>query len=133
MSSSLQQDIDDLTQRHASFKQKWMDKQRSIADLLTSGIDACRTSADDSQRNKHDTLAGDITDPSDLANALLEYLTVNVPVSVTKLTQIFSRDEKEISELLGTLKRTHQITLDEDGQTVLSRVLVSVNVMWHVG
>ena len=131
MSSSLQQDIDDLTQRHASFKQKWIDKQRSIADLLTSGIDACRTSADDSQQNKHDTVACDITDLSDLASALLEYLTVNAPVSVTKLAQIFSRDKEEISELLGNLTRTHQIKLDEDGQTVLSRLLVSATVMQH--
>ena len=129
MSSSLQQDIDDLAQRHASFKQKWMDKQRSIADLLASGVDACHTSADDSQRNEHDTVEGNTTHRLDLASTLLEYLTVNAPVPVAKLAQIFSRDKEEISDILGHLMKTHPIQLDEDGQTVLSRVPVGANIM----
>lgn len=116
VTSSVQNDIEDLTRRHTLFKQKWLDKQRNISDLLASAIVACRTSADDIHQNEQQhVLPSDSMDNSDSEHLLIEYLTKHAPISVTTLAQVFSKEEEQIINLLKNLK----IKLDTDGKTVL--------------
>jgi hypothetical protein len=117
LTSSLQNEIDDLNRRHTSFKQKWLDKQRNISDLLASAVVACRTSADDIPHIKQqDTFLSDTIDNSEFERSFIDYLTKHAPVSVATLAQIFSKEDEEINNLLKHLK----IKVDTDGKTVLS-------------
>jgi hypothetical protein len=117
VTSSLQNEIDDLTRRHTSFKQKWLEKQRNIADLLTSAVVACRTSADDiPHTNQQQTPSSDSINESEFERSFIDYLTKHAPISVSNLAQIFSKEDEQIYNLLKSLK----IKLDTDGKTVLS-------------
>jgi len=115
--SSVQNDIDDLTRRHTLFKQKWLDKQRKISDLLASSVVACRTSADDIHQNEQQQqeLPSDTMDDSEFEHLLTEYLNKHAPISVTTIAQIFSKENEQIINLLKKLK----IKLDTDGKTIL--------------
>jgi hypothetical protein len=116
ITSSLQNEIDDLTRRHTSFKQKWLEKQRNIADLLTSAVVACRTSADDIPHNdQQQTSSSDNIDDSEFERSFIDYLTKHAPISVSTLSQIFSKDDEQIYKLLKYLK----FKLDTDGKIVL--------------
>lgn len=116
IASSLQKEIDDLNRRHTSFKQKWLDKQRNISDLLASAVVACRTSADDIPHieQQHTSLSDTINDP-EFERLFIDYLTKHAPISVTTLAQVFSKDDEQIHNLLKNL----HIQLDTNGQTVL--------------
>jgi hypothetical protein len=115
--SSLQNEIDDLTQRHTTFKQKWLDKQRNISNLLASAVVACRTSADDILHTKpKQILSTDTINDPEFEQLLIDYLTKHAPVSITTLAQVFSKEDEQINIVLKKLK----IKLDTDGKTVLS-------------
>lgn len=121
ITSSLQNEIDDRTRRHAAFKQKWLDKQRNISDLLASAVVVCRTSADDiihkdDEEEQQQKFSSDIINDSKFERLFLDHLTKHAPISVSNLAQIFSRDDEQINSLLKKLK----IKLDTDGKTVLS-------------
>ncbi|CAF4966774.1 unnamed protein product, partial [Rotaria sp. Silwood1] len=126
--SSLQNEIDDLTQRRTLFKQKWIDKQRNISDLLASTIVICRTSANDihsnetsllplsSQRQQlQQSLSSDTIDDPEFERLFIDYLTKHTPISITNIAQIFSKEDEQINYLLKKLK----IKIDIDGKTIL--------------
>ena len=117
ITSSLQNEIDDLTRRHTSIKQKWLEKQRNISDLLASAVVTCRTSADDIPHpdQKQQTLPSDSSEDSAFQRSLTDYLTAHAPVSVSTLAQIFSKENEQIRHALTSFK----IKLDADGETVL--------------
>ncbi|CAF2555084.1 unnamed protein product [Rotaria sp. Silwood2] len=126
ISSSLQNEIDDLTQRRTLFKQKWIDKQRNISDLLASAVVACHTSANDihsndsqqpspQQQQLQQLLSSDTIDDPDFERLFIDYLTTHAPVSITTTAQVFSKEDEQINYLLKKLK----IKLDIDGKTIL--------------
>ena len=117
MTSSLQNEIDDLNQRHTSFKQKWLNKQRDISNLLASAVVACRTNAENIQHNEHQqVLPSDTNDDPELKRLLIDYLTKHAPISIAALAQIFSKEDEQINNVLKNLN----IKLDPDGKTILS-------------
>ncbi len=116
ITSSLQNEIDDLTQRHTTFKQNWLNKQRNISNLLTSAIVACRTNADDIHHTKQRIQPSDTNNDPEFERLILDYITKHAPVSISTLAQIFSKEDEEINNLLKNLK----IKFDTDGKTVLS-------------
>ncbi|CAF3533588.1 unnamed protein product [Rotaria sp. Silwood1] len=131
--SSLQNEIDDLTQRRTLFKQKWIDKQRNISDLLASTIAICRTSANDIHSNEtsllslssqqqqqqrqqlQQSLSSDTIDDPEFERLFIDYLTKHTPISITNIAQIFSKEDEQINYLLKKLK----IKIDIDGKTIL--------------
>ncbi|CAF0732700.1 unnamed protein product [Adineta steineri] len=113
--SSLQNEIDDLTRRHTTFKQKWLEKQRNISNLLASAVVACRTSANDIHLNEQQILPSDTIDDSQFERLFIDYLIEHAPISITNLAHIFSKEDEQILNLLKNLK----IKLDIDGKTVL--------------
>ncbi|CAF1480959.1 unnamed protein product [Rotaria sordida] len=126
ISSSLQNEIDDLTQRRILFKQKWIDKQRNISDLLTSAVSACRSSAHDIHSNEsqqqeqqqqqlQQELSSDTLDDPDFERLFIDYLTKHAPVSIATIAQVFSKEDEQINYLLKKLK----IKLNIDGKTIL--------------
>jgi hypothetical protein len=116
ITSSLQNEIDDLTRRHTSFKQKWLEKQRNIADLLTSAVVTCQTSANDIPHNdQQKKSSSDTIDDSEFERSFIDYLTKHAPVSMSTLSQIFSKEDGEIYNLLKKFK----FQIDTDGKTVL--------------
>lgn len=115
IASSLQNDIDDLTQRHTSFKQKWLEKQRNISDLLASAVATCKISADDIPHHEQSISKSDITDDSEFEHSFKDYLTKNAPVSINTLAQVFSQEHEQIQSLLKKLN----YKLDNDGKIVL--------------
>jgi len=117
ITSSLQTEIDELTRRHTTFKQKWLAKQRNISDLLASAVVVCRTSADDILQNERQkqTSLSDTIDDSEFERLFIDYLNKHAPVSITTLAQVFSKEDEQINNLLKNLK----IKVDTDGKTVL--------------
>jgi len=116
ITSSLQNEIDDLTRRRTTFKQKWLEKQRNISNLLVSAVVACRTSANDIPHTEQQQISlSDSTDDSKFERLFIDYLTKHAPVSVTTLAQVFSKEDEQINNLLKNLN----IKLDTDGKTVL--------------
>jgi hypothetical protein len=130
MTSTLQNEIDELTQRHTSFKQKWLDKQRNIADLLASAAVACRTSVDDTHQSEHQqALPSDTIDNPEFERMIIDYLTAHVPISVETIAQVFSKEDEQINRLLKTLINKNLIKLDTDGKTVLSLVSIKTTLI----
>ncbi|UJR28833.1 hypothetical protein I4U23_010057 [Adineta vaga] len=119
--SSLQNEIDDLNRRHTTFKQKWLDKQRNISDLITSAVIACQTNADDihpveqEQQKSSSSSSSDAHDDSQFERLLIDYIIKHAPISITNLGQILSKEDEQIIKSLQHLK----IKLDIDGKTVL--------------
>jgi predicted transcriptional regulator len=119
--SSLHTDIDDLTQRRTSIKDKWLNKQQNIAHLLASAVAVCRTNVD----NLHQpVISSDAPHQSDFDRSLLDYLKHHAPVSVSTLSQIFSQENSEVLKHLTDLTGKGLIKFDADGQMVLSIVQV---------
>ena len=116
ITSSLQTEIDDLTHRHTTFKQNWLDKQRNISNLLASAVVACRKNADDVHHTKQQIRSSDTNNDPEFERLVIDYITKHAPVSITTLAQIFSKEDEEINNLLKNLK----IKFDTDGKTVLS-------------
>lgn len=120
--SSLHTDIDDLTQRRTSIKDKWLTKQQNIANLLASAVAVCRTTANDLHQPLTST---DAPHQSDFERSLVDYLRHHVPVSVSTLAQIFSQENGELLKHLTDLADKQLIKFDADGQMVLSIVQVN--------
>lgn len=121
IASMLQKDIDDLTQRRTSLKKRWIDKQRTISDLLVSAVAVCRTSANDvhlhtQEQEQQQELISDTLDDLEFERSLIDYLTKHAPISIASIAQNFSKDEEQINNLLKKLK----VKLDCSGKTVLS-------------
>ena len=118
--SSLQNELDDLRQRRTTFKQKWLDKQRNISELLASAIVVCRTSADDISHHEKQqpatAIQSDTINNVDFERIFIDYLTKHAPIAVSTLAQVFSKEDEQIYNLLTNLK----IKLDNDGKTILS-------------
>lgn len=125
ITTSLQNEIDDFTQRHITFKQKWLEKQRNISDLLTSTAITCRKHTDEicpSHDQQQNFSSNNITDPS-FQHSFIDYLKKHTPVTITTLAQIFSKDDEQISQLIQLLK----LKLAADGQTVLPLLATSLS------
>lgn len=126
ITTSLQNEIDDFTQRHVTFKQKWLEKQQNISDLLASVAVTCRTNsnANSTSNNQQQTsnISSDNINDSEFQQSFIDYLSKHPSVTVATLAQIFSKDDEQIHHLLKILK----LKLDSDGQTILP--LRSTNV-----
>lgn len=125
ITTSLQNEIDDFTQRHITFKQKWLEKQRNISDLLTSAAVTCQKHTEETceSNEPHPHFSSDnINDPK-FQHLFIDYLKKHTPVTVTTLAQIFSKDDEQISQVIKLLK----LKLAADGQTVLPLLSTSLS------
>ncbi|CAF1455046.1 unnamed protein product [Adineta ricciae] len=113
--ASLQNEIDDLTRRHTTFKQKWLNKQRSISDLLASAVVVCQTSANDIHPSERQVSSSNVDDDSQFEHLLVDYVIKHAPISIIDLGQIFSKEDEHITKSLKNLK----IKLDTDEKIVL--------------
>ena len=109
MSSSLQNDIDDLAQRHKLFKQKWLEKQRNISDLLTSALEICQINEHDLQQTSNTN-----SDP-EFEHSFKEFIDKHAPISILTLAQVFAKEDEQIYDLINKFR--YQI--DTDGKTIL--------------
>ncbi|CAF4051734.1 unnamed protein product, partial [Rotaria magnacalcarata] len=88
--TSLQNEIDDLSQRRNLLKQKWIDRQRNVSDLLASTVVACRTSANDIhfiEQQKQEVLSSDRISDFEFESSLVDYLSKHAPILVSSLAQ----------------------------------------------
>ena len=127
ITTSLQNEIDDFTQHHRTIKQKWLEKQQNISDLLASIAVTCQKNSNEissnnsQQQQQAQNFSSDNLNDSQFQQSFIDYLIKHTPVTVKTLTQIFSKDEEQIHHLLKIVK----FKLDSDGQTVLP--LLSTN------
>ena len=113
--TSLQNEIEDQIQRHTSFKQKWIDKQKNISDLLASALTVCQTNVNDTHFSEQQVLSSNTTNDSEFEHSLIDYLTKHAPISMTTVARVFSKEDEYIKALLTKLK----FKFDIDGLTIL--------------
>ncbi|CAF2000266.1 unnamed protein product [Rotaria magnacalcarata] len=116
--TSLQNEIDDLSQRRNLLKQKWIDRQRNVSDLLASTVVACRTSANDIhfiEQQKQEVLSSDRISDFEFESSLVDYLSKHAPILVSSLAQVFSKEDEQINNFLKKLR----IKIDIERKVVL--------------
>lgn len=122
--STTQSEIDELTIRHLSIKQKWLRKKQEIVKVLKpTEPDESAKKEDGTQTNRHYDCQSKSDDYLSFEEQLVDFLHVNTPaIPISTLAQFFSKDTREIENHLKELceKYSNDTKLKKQCETLLS-------------